>query len=87
MTVPIHRRQVQGGGFGRQQRPGNGGMPIAQRLQFDLVALILLFGEQDQAQQGVGHATARRQHHSEAPVWLRLQNVGHAHEAVGVRDA
>ncbi len=75
------------GGLRRQQRPRNGGMAIAQRLQLDLVALVLLFGQRDQPQQRIGDAAARGQDDAQALLRLRLQNVGHALEAGSVRDA
>ncbi len=70
VAVPIHGRQVQRGVLRRQQRLGNGGVALAQRLHLALVALILLLGEHHQAQQRIGDAAAGGQHHPQAPLRL-----------------
>ncbi len=87
VTVPVHGRLEQRGGLDGQQRPGDGGVSLAQRLDLDLVALVLLFGQYDQAQQGIGDATAGGQHHTQALVRLSLQDVRHALETGRVCNA
>ncbi|MEJ0008733.1 MAG: hypothetical protein WDM77_20815 [Steroidobacteraceae bacterium] len=87
MTVPVHRRQVQGGGVRRQQGARDARMAFPQRLDLDLVALVLALGQQHQPQQRIGHAAARREDDPEAPLRLGLEDVGHALEAGRVRHA
>jgi len=87
VAVALQGREVQLRGGRRQQFLGNPRVPRTQLRDLAVVGLILALGERHQAQQRIGHAAARRQHHPEPSSRSRVENGRDLAEAVGVGDA
>ena len=86
-AIAVEARQPVGARRGVQQRLGDDLVPLAQRQQLGGHGRILPLGQVHQAQQHVGHALGRGQHHGQPRVGLAFDDVGHLGEALGVVDA